>query len=115
MEIAFDICPAFNLDMRETSQRRAPDSMRQEAVGERLRRIREAHGLKASEISDSLGVERTYWSRWERGARPIPPDIAYLLTQMFEVDLDYILVGVIKSVPPDLQMRLANVPDRDIS
>ena len=93
--------------MRETIQKRAPADLRQEAIGGRLKSIREAYGLKPSEIADKLGVERTYWSRWETGARPIPIDMAYALTQMFEVDLDYVLSGDLRAVPLDVRERLA--------
>ncbi|MEM7422725.1 MAG: helix-turn-helix transcriptional regulator [Pseudomonadota bacterium] len=75
-------------------------------TGKRLRAIREAYGLSASELSDMLGIERTYWSRWEHGRRPVPLDVAWKLTQMFEVDLDYILAGDVRSVPPAVQAKL---------
>lgn len=106
MEIACRALSAFDVAMRVTSQKRAPEAMKQRLVGERLRAIREANNLRPSEIAAMLGVERTYWTRWEKGRRPIPPPEAWKLTQMFEVDLDFILAGEMKSVPPALQAAI---------
>ena len=80
--------------------------MRAKAVGARLKAIREAHNLIGAKVADMLGVERTYWSRWETGTRPIPVDIAYQITTLFEVDLDFIYLGDLRSVPPELQSKL---------
>lgn len=93
--------------MRNTAQRRAPDALKMEEIGKRLRAIRVANGLRSSEMAARLDVERTYWTRWELGNRPIPHDMAWHLTQMFEVDLDYILAGEVKSVPAAVQAKLA--------
>lgn len=67
--------------------------------------------MKASQIADALGVERTYWSRWENGARPIPVDQAYALTGLFRVDLDYILTGELRDVHPELRPLLTDKDD----
>lgn len=107
MEIAISFDPRSYDRVRETIQKRAPEALKQSAVGARLRALREAHNLKPSEISDALGIERTYWTRWEKGVRPIPNDVAHQLTQMFEVDLDYILAGDTRAVPVALQTRLS--------
>jgi transcriptional regulator with XRE-family HTH domain len=92
---------------RRTSQLRAPELLKPERVGERLRAIREAAGLKPSEIAEMLEVERTYWTRWEKGHRPIPTDMAWRLTRMFEVDLDYILAGETRSLSAKVQRALS--------
>lgn len=106
LEIAWAYPSAFDVAMRVTSQRRVPASMKAKNVGERLRAIRESNNLSPSQMADLLGVERTYWTRWEKGHRPIPTPEAAKLTEMFEVDLDYILVGNTKSVPAEVQAAL---------
>lgn len=111
MELDFHTEPSFNALMsntRKTSQLRAPDELRQEAIGERLKAVRLAHGLKALDIAIMLGCEPNYWSRWENGRRPIPLDMAYKLTKVFEVDLDYIFLGDIRAIPMDLRGRLSS-------
>lgn len=106
MEIAlFDEFPE-NVAMRETSQMRGPDALRAEEIGKRLKALREAHDLNSAELAARLDVQRTYWSRWETGKRPIPPDIAFRLTTIFPVDLDYIYLGDLRQVPVELQTKL---------
>ena len=67
--------------------------MRPEKIGQRLSLIRRAHGLKPAEISDMLGIERTYWSRFEGGKRAITDNVAALLVDRFSVTLDFIVLG----------------------
>jgi transcriptional regulator with XRE-family HTH domain len=94
------------VDARSTAQQRAPDALRPERIGERLRALRLANGLKQSEMANLLGIDPPHWSRWERGHRPIPTDMAWQLTQLFEVDLDYIFAGETRSVPVEMQRAL---------
>ncbi len=79
--------------IRVTSQVRAPESIKAEHISRRLRAIRRANGLTAAEMARLLEIERTYWTRWERGHRPIPNDMIWRITQLFEVDFDYVLAG----------------------
>ena len=72
---------------------RIPKEMHPENIGPRLQVIREAYGLSKAEISDLLGVERTYWSRFEGGKRRPSDEVLYLLTMKFGVTLDFILLG----------------------
>ena len=105
----------FYEPMRVTSQMRVPETMRAESIGERLRLIREAAGLKPAEMAELLGVERTYWTRWEKGHRPVPNDICWQLTERFDVDLDYILAGSTKSVPAEMQAKLRTAANKPLA
>lgn len=89
-----------------------PDEMRQDAVGARLKILRKSHGLRQADIAEMLDIERNYWSRWETGTRPIPPEKAYLLTKIFAIDLDWILAGDMRSVPMEMREKLTS---RDVS
>lgn len=90
--------------------------MRPERIGRRLRVLREALGLKPSEISDALGIERTYWSRFENGKRPLTEITAALLVERFDVTMDYLILGKWEKLPMDLatKMRAAekNIDDQ---
>lgn len=111
MEMEFRSALALYVAMRASSQRRAPVALKAKNVGERLRAIRIANGLKQNEIASLLGVEPPYWSRWERGHRPIPLPEAARLTELFDVDLDYILLGSVKSVPAGVQAALRSASE----
>ena len=58
-----------------------PDStVRVEVLGEELRRLREACGLKLTEVVARIGISESYLSRIEKGKRvPSPEDVAALL------------------------------------
>jgi transcriptional regulator with XRE-family HTH domain len=85
-----------------TMQTPLQSELRPARIGERLRLLREALGLKPSEMADRLGIERTYWSRFEGGKRPITNDVAALLVERFGVTLDFILLGRKDKLPLDL-------------
>lgn len=86
--------------------------MRPERTGYRLRLLREALGYKPSEISDMLGIERTYWSRFEGGKRPLSESVAVLLVDRFGVTLDFLILGRWDKLPHDLATRLREVEAR---
>lgn len=63
------------------------------SMGRRLCILRTAHGLSRTEICKSIGIELTYWSRFENGHRAITFEFAYLLVDRFSVTLDWIFLG----------------------
>lgn len=78
------------------------EELHPEHIGHRLELLRKALGLKPSEIADALGVERTYWSRFEGGRRPLTMAIAVLLVDRFGVTLDFLFLGRRGGLPLDL-------------
>jgi len=92
-----------------TPEPRIPRAMYPDQIGNRMRLIREAFGLRPAEIADMLGIERTYWSRQEGGRRPISDEVAYLLTERFGVTLDFLLLGKWDKLPLDVAQKLRAV------
>jgi len=82
-----------NTAMSQAPESRLPREMHPDRIGERLKLIREAHGLRPAEMADLLGIERTYWSRFEGGKRAVSDEVAYLLTERFNVTLDFMILG----------------------
>lgn len=83
--------------------------MRPERIGYRMMLLREALGLRPSEISDMLGVERTYWSRFEGGKRPITDSFAALLVDRFGITLDFLILGRWAGLPLELADKMRSV------
>jgi transcriptional regulator with XRE-family HTH domain len=83
--------------------------MKPERIGYRLQLLREAHGLKPSEISDMLGMQRTYWSRFENGNRAITDAFAALLVERFGVTLDFLILGRWDRLPLELSEKMRRV------
>jgi transcriptional regulator with XRE-family HTH domain len=108
MEVFFPT--AQNADMKKAVESRIPREMYPDRIGQRLRIIREAFGLKPAEIADLLGIERTYWSRFEGGKRAVSDEVAYLLTVRFGVTLDFLLLGKWDKLPFDVAEKLRTVP-----
>ena len=103
------VTTAQNVDMKKATESRIPREMYPDRIGQRLRIIREAHGLKPAEIADMLGIERTYWSRFEGGKRAVSDEVAYLLTERFGVTLDFLMLGKWDKLPMDVATKLRTV------
>jgi plasmid maintenance system antidote protein VapI len=88
------------------------DEMRPERIGARLYLLRMAHDLSPSEISDMLGIERTYWSRFEGGKRAVTEAVAALLVARFGITLDWLILGKWDKLPLDLAEKLRSVPPK---
>jgi len=116
MVIAAKIYPAQVPAMPTKPENLLPHAMlyemRPERIGYRLKLLRLALDMSPSEISDALGIERTYWSRFEGGKRPITEPIAALLVDRFGVTLDFVILGRWDRLPFDLaqKMRAADGP-----
>jgi plasmid maintenance system antidote protein VapI len=106
-----NVCPANEIALmakRPDELLPAPLSkeMRPERIGHRLMLLRIALDMKPAEISDMLGIERTYWSRFEGGKRPITDQVAALLVDRFGVTLDFLILGRWDRLPLDLAQRM---------
>lgn len=80
--------------------------MRPEKIGERLKLLREALGYSPSEMADELGIERTYWSRFEKARRPVNDTTAALLVERYGVTLDFLILGKWEQLPLGLASKM---------
>ena len=90
----------------------AAEAMKPENIGRRMKLLRLALGLKPSEISDALGVPRTYWSRFETGQRAITEQFAVLLVTRFGVTLDFLILGRWDKLPLDLATKMRELEEK---
>ena len=58
----------------------------------RLRELREDRGLTQAAVADYLLCDQSLYSKYERGGRPLPLELAWKLADWYGVTLDY-LVG----------------------
>ena len=80
--------------------------MRPERIGERLALLRRALGYSSGEMADTLGIERTYWSRFENGRRALNDTTAALLVERYGVSLDFLILGKWDKLPMDLAHKM---------
>lgn len=65
----------------------------QEIFCQKLRQLRHSHQLTLEQLGKSFNVTKQTVSRWEKGDRLPPLDVATALAEYFSVSLDY-LVGL---------------------
>ena len=65
----------------------------------RIRDLREDRDLTQQEIADLLLCDQSLYSKYERGERPLPLDLAVKLAVHYNVSLDY-LVGLTNQKNP---------------
>lgn len=86
------------------------NAMRNESVGKRLALLRQAYDLSPSEMADMLDIERTYWSRYEKGRQGLSDSVAALLTIRFGVTLDFLMLGKWDKLPLDVAEKMRRLP-----
>ena len=57
----------------------------------RIRDLREDHDKTQKEIADILGTDQSYYSKYERGERPLPTEHLITLCRYYNVSADYVL------------------------
>ncbi|NDV51574.1 MULTISPECIES: helix-turn-helix domain-containing protein [unclassified Salipiger] len=92
--------------------RELAEAMRPESIGHRLRLLRESQELSPAEMADLLGIERTYWSRFENGRRAINETTAALLVAQFGVTLDFLILGRWDKLPLDLATKMRDLGEK---
>lgn len=83
--------------------------LRPERIGKRLALLRKALDMQPSEISDSLGIPRTYWSRFENGSRALTETIAAALVERYGVTLDFLLLNRWGALPLELAEKMREI------
>ena len=61
--------------------------------GERIRQLRIKKGLTQERIAETLNIDRSFYSRIESGKNGCSVDLFIHLSDMFEVSLDYLILG----------------------
>lgn len=69
-----------------------PDERRYK-IGERLRTFRISKGLTQEQMSEKLGVSKTFYGQVERGISNLGLSKLLILSDEFDADIGYILTG----------------------
>ncbi len=85
-------------------------AMSKASVGHRLSLLRRAYGYSPAEMADSLGIERTYWSRYEKGRQGLSDSVAALLVIRFDITLDWLMLGRGNKLPIDVAEKIRSLP-----
>lgn len=73
-----------------------------EECGRRIAKLRIKNGYTQERLADALNMDRSILSRVEAGKRTLPVDWFVQLAAMFNVSLDYLIIG--KITPADIEI-----------
>ena len=76
---------------REMNEAAGRDPLCPAHVYDRIRRLREQHGLSQKEVAASLGISQQSYSQYERGIRPVHIDLFVGLAFLYDTSVDHIL------------------------
>ena len=60
-------------------------------IGEKLKEIREQTGLNKKDFANYIGMKYTTYNNYETGDREPSSDFLIMISQKFDVSIDYIL------------------------
>ena len=72
------------------------------AVAPRLKAVRRALGLQKAQFADLIGIDRSSYSKIEKGIKPLLPDRAYKIFELYGVDMNFIYLGQVGGLPERL-------------
>lgn len=72
------------------------------SVAHRLVAIRTALNLTKAEFSDAIGIDRSSYTKIEKGAKPLLPPSAYRIYQLYGIDMNFIYLGQVGGLPGNL-------------
>lgn len=75
-------------------------------VARRLAAAREALGLSKAEFADTIGIDRSSYTKIEKGLKPLLPPTAVLIFQLYGVDLNYLYLGQLGGLPSNLSSKV---------
>ena len=69
---------------------------------ERLKNLRSKNGMTQKEVADKLGISESAYGYYEQGRRQPPQEAYGILSELYEVSLDYLILGINKSTNDSL-------------
>lgn len=62
-----------------------------DVVNVRIRELRVEHGFTQQYVADLLGIDRSNYSKYERGLLSVSADMLVALAKLYDVTSDYLL------------------------
>jgi len=72
----------------------------------RLIAAREALGLTRAELADAIGIDRSSYTKIEKGLKPLLPREAHRIWQLYGIDLNFIYLGQVGGLPASLSSKV---------
>lgn len=68
-------------------------------VAPRLIAVRQALGMNKAAFADAIGIDRSSYTKIEKGDKPLLPATAYRIFQLYGVDMNFIYLGQVGGLP----------------
>ena len=75
-------------------------------VAPRLAAARMALGLSKAAFADSIGVDRSSYTKIEKGQKPLLPRDAQRIYQLYGIDMNFIYLGQVGGLPSNLSSKV---------
>lgn len=83
-------------------------------IGERLIALRSFHDMRQGEFADSVGIDRSSYSKIEAGTKPLKADMAFDIAERWGVTMDFLYRGRLTELPRKMaDAFMANRTGRD--
>ena len=73
-----------------------------EVVAGRLIAVRAALGMNKADFADMIGIDRSSYTKIEKGDKPLLPGYAFRIYQLYGVDLNFLYMGQVGGLPSRL-------------
>lgn len=86
--------------------------------GERIRQLRIKNGLTQAKTADALNIDQSFYGRIEAGKKGCSVDLFIQLSVLFDVSLDYLIMGQYHNALPktkDCGYNTAKIRHRGVS
>ncbi len=77
-----------------------------EKSGDRIRQLRMKNGFTQEKVAEALNVDRSFYSRIESGKKGCSIDLFIQLSDLFQVSLDYVVLGRYPGTLPESADKL---------
>ena len=78
-------------------------------MGKRIKDKRKEKGFKAIDFADIIGIGKDQISRIENGKLPCKTEYLYIMSQVLEVSVDYLMFGNRGDIGDELSILVSNI------
>lgn len=75
-------------------------------VARRLTALRSALGINKADFADAIGIDRSSYTKIEKGEKALLPPKAYEIFTKYRADLNYIYCGELGGLPNHLSSKI---------
>ena len=68
--------------------------------------MRKALGMSKAEFADMVGIDRSSYTKIEKGTKPLLPKDAYRIWQLYGIDLNFLYLGQVGGLPSSLSSKI---------